>query len=57
MGSGSMTRLEAQGHSVRVAEALAAEFTSRGVSFRELLGFNSNQLRGVEVMDADGYVL
>jgi catechol 2,3-dioxygenase-like lactoylglutathione lyase family enzyme len=38
-------------------DALAEEFTSRGVSFRESLGINSDQLRGFEVMDADGYVL
>jgi catechol 2,3-dioxygenase-like lactoylglutathione lyase family enzyme len=38
-------------------DALAEEFTSRGVSFREPLGVNSDQLRGFEVMDTDGYVL
>ncbi|HEX5435695.1 MAG TPA: VOC family protein [Gemmatimonadaceae bacterium] len=38
-------------------DALAEEFTSRGVSFREPLGINSDNLRGFEVMDADGYVL
>jgi catechol 2,3-dioxygenase-like lactoylglutathione lyase family enzyme len=38
-------------------DALAEEFTSRGVSFREPLGINSDKLRGFEVMDADGYVL
>jgi catechol 2,3-dioxygenase-like lactoylglutathione lyase family enzyme len=38
-------------------DALAEEFVSRGVSFREPLGINSDQLRGFEVMDADGYVL
>lgn len=38
-------------------DALAEEFTSRGVPFREPLGVNSDQLRGFEVMDADGYVL
>lgn len=38
-------------------DALAEEFTARGVSFREPLGVNSDQLRGFEVMDADGYVL
>ena len=38
-------------------DALAEEFTSRGVSFREPLGINSDQLRGFEVVDADGYVL
>ena len=38
-------------------DALAEEFTCRGVSFREPLGINSDSLRGFEVMDADGYVL
>lgn len=38
-------------------DALAEEFTSRGVSFREPLGINSDQLRGFEIVDADGYVL
>jgi catechol 2,3-dioxygenase-like lactoylglutathione lyase family enzyme len=38
-------------------DTLADEFTSRGVSFREPLGINSDNLRGFEVMDADGYVL
>jgi hypothetical protein len=38
-------------------DALAEEFASRGVSFREPLGVNSDNLRGFEVMDADGYVL
>lgn len=38
-------------------DALAAEFSSRGVSFRQPLNNDSNQLRGFEVMDADGYVL
>jgi catechol 2,3-dioxygenase-like lactoylglutathione lyase family enzyme len=38
-------------------DALAEEFTSRGVSFREPIGINSDRLRGFEVMDADGYVL
>ena len=38
-------------------DALAEEFTARGVSFREPLGVNSDQLRGFEVVDADGYVL
>lgn len=38
-------------------DALAEEFAARGVSFRESLGVNSDQLRGFEVMDADGYVL
>jgi catechol 2,3-dioxygenase-like lactoylglutathione lyase family enzyme len=38
-------------------DALAEELASRGVSFREPLGINSDKLRGFEVMDADGYVL
>lgn len=38
-------------------DALAAEFASRGVSFRESLGINSDNLHGFELMDADGYVL
>jgi catechol 2,3-dioxygenase-like lactoylglutathione lyase family enzyme len=38
-------------------DELAEEFTSRGVTFREPLSVNSDQLRGFEVMDADGYVL
>ena len=38
-------------------DALAEEFASRGVSFRAPLGVNSDDLRGFEVMDADGYVL
>lgn len=38
-------------------DALVEEFTSRGVSFRDPLGVNSDKLRGFEVMDADGYVL
>lgn len=38
-------------------DALAEELASRGVSFREQLGINSDNLRGFEVMDADGYVL
>jgi catechol 2,3-dioxygenase-like lactoylglutathione lyase family enzyme len=38
-------------------DALAEEFASRGVSFREPLGINTDQLRGFEVMDMDGYVL
>lgn len=38
-------------------DALAEEFASRGVSFREPLGVNGDQLRGFEVVDADGYVL
>lgn len=38
-------------------DALAEEFTSHGVTLREPLGVSSDQLRGFEVMDADGYVL
>lgn len=38
-------------------DALAAEFTARGVSLHEPLGENSDRLRGFEVMDVDGYVL
>ena len=38
-------------------DALAAELASRGVSFHEPLGVNSDNLRGFEVADADGYVL
>jgi len=38
-------------------DALAEEFASRGVSFLAPVGVNSDQLRGFEVMDADGYVL
>lgn len=38
-------------------DALADELASRGVAFHEPLGVNSDNLRGFEVMDADGYVL
>jgi catechol 2,3-dioxygenase-like lactoylglutathione lyase family enzyme len=38
-------------------DALAAEFAARGVVFREPLGVNSDNLRGFEIADADGYVL
>lgn len=38
-------------------DALAAEFAARGVAFREPLGVNSDNLRGFEIVDADGYVL
>lgn len=38
-------------------DALAEELASRGVSFREPLGINSDNLLGFEVADADGYVL
>ena len=38
-------------------DELAAEFSSRGVRFLTPLGDNSDNLRGFEVQDADGYVL
>ena len=38
-------------------DALAEEFAARGVSFREPLGVNTDNLRGFEIADADGYVL
>lgn len=38
-------------------DALAEEFASRGVAFREPLGVNADNLRGFEVADVDGYVL
>ena len=38
-------------------DALAEEFAARGVSFREPLGVNSDNLRGFEITDADGYVV
>lgn len=38
-------------------DALAAEFSSRGVEFFQPLADNSDNLRGFEVQDADGYVL
>jgi catechol 2,3-dioxygenase-like lactoylglutathione lyase family enzyme len=38
-------------------DALAAEFASRGVEFFVPLQNNSDNLRGFEVKDADGYVL
>ncbi|HEY3934980.1 MAG TPA: VOC family protein [Gemmatimonadales bacterium] len=38
-------------------DALADEFTARAVVFREPVGVNSDQLRGFEIVDADGYVL
>lgn len=38
-------------------DALAAEFAARGVSFREPLGVNPDNLRGFEIEDVDGYVL
>lgn len=37
-------------------DALAAEWDSRGVSFRTPLGDNSDDLRGFEVEDVNGYV-
>jgi catechol 2,3-dioxygenase-like lactoylglutathione lyase family enzyme len=38
-------------------DALAEEFTSRGVEFSEPLKDNHDDLRGFELKDADGYVL
>ena len=38
-------------------DALAAEFASRNVEFFAPLQDNSDNLRGFEVQDADGYVL
>jgi catechol 2,3-dioxygenase-like lactoylglutathione lyase family enzyme len=38
-------------------DALAAEFTSRGVAFSEPLQDTHDGLRGFELKDADGYVL
>jgi hypothetical protein len=38
-------------------DALAAEFSSRNVEFFKPLRNNSDNLRGFEVKDADGYVL
>ena len=38
-------------------DALAAEFTSRGVIFSVPLGDTTDGLRGFELKDADGYVL
>jgi catechol 2,3-dioxygenase-like lactoylglutathione lyase family enzyme len=38
-------------------DALAAEFASRNVEFSAPLANNSDDLRGFEIMDADGYVL
>lgn len=38
-------------------DALAIEFESRNVEFRTPLGDNSDNLRGFEVQDLDGYVL
>jgi catechol 2,3-dioxygenase-like lactoylglutathione lyase family enzyme len=38
-------------------DALAAEFESRGVTLWHPLTVNSDNLRGFELQDADGYVL
>lgn len=38
-------------------DALAAEFASRHVAFFKSVETNSDNLRGFEVQDADGYVL
>lgn len=38
-------------------DALAEELAARGVAVREPLGVNSDNLRGFEIADADGYVL
>jgi catechol 2,3-dioxygenase-like lactoylglutathione lyase family enzyme len=38
-------------------DALAAEFTSRGVRFSAALSDTHDGLRGFEIEDADGYVL
>ena len=38
-------------------DALAAEFSSRGVEFFEPLQNNSDNLRGFEIEDVNGYVL
>jgi len=38
-------------------ESLSDELAARGVRFREPLGVNSDNLRGFEIEDADGYVL
>lgn len=38
-------------------DALAAEFSSRGVTFQRPLQNTEDGLRGFEVKDADGYVL
>jgi len=38
-------------------DALAAEFTSRGVTFSEPLKDTDDGLRGFELKDTDGYVL
>lgn len=38
-------------------EVLFEEYNSRGVAFHQTLKVNSDNLRGFEVADADGYVL
>lgn len=38
-------------------DALAAEFTGRGVAFSDPLHDNSDGLRGFEITDVNGYVL
>ena len=43
--------------SVPVPDALAAEFTSRGVVFSVPLKDTTDGLRGFELKDVDGYVL
>jgi catechol 2,3-dioxygenase-like lactoylglutathione lyase family enzyme len=43
--------------SVPDPDALAAEFTSRGVKFYEPLKNTHDGLRGFEIEDADGYLL
>ena len=43
--------------SVPDPDALAAEFTSRGVNFSKPLRDTEDGLRGFELEDADGYVL
>jgi catechol 2,3-dioxygenase-like lactoylglutathione lyase family enzyme len=43
--------------SVNDPDALAAEFSSRGVAFSVPLGDTHDGLRGFELRDADGYVL
>ena len=43
--------------SVRDPDALAAEFTSRGVTFSKPLQDTHDGLRGFELEDADGHIL
>ncbi|MFT3744237.1 MAG: VOC family protein [Pyrinomonadaceae bacterium] len=38
-------------------DALAEEFASRGVEFFTTLGDNTDNLRGFDIQDTDGYVL